>query len=180
MTINKGLLSSTSNQWETPHAFFNRLDAEFHFTLDAAASPENAKCGNYYTEQDNALRQIWRGVVWCNPPYGRVIGRFVEKGYKEAQLRQAIVVMLIPSRTDTRYWHDHVMKAKEIRFVKGRLKFGDSSNSAPFPSAVVVFEAGSHKPTISTMEAYQAPCKQLIHHPGFEQIGLDSCASFYR
>lgn len=154
MTINKSLLSSTSNEWETPQAFFDRLNIEFHFTLDAAASPENAKCGNYYTERENALRQTWHDVVWCNPPYGRAIGRFVEKGYKEAQLGAAIVVMLIPSRTDTRYWHNYVMKAKEIRFVKGRLKFGDSTNSAPFPSAVVVFEAGNHKPTIGTMEAY--------------------------
>ena len=151
MPINKGIMSSNSQEWETPQNFFDRLDEEFHFTLDAAATSENAKCSHYYTLQDNALWQRWVGVIWCNPPYGRVIGKFVRRGFEEAQ-SGAVVVMLIPSRTDTAYWHNFVMKAKEIRFVRGRLCFSDSG-CAPFPSAVVVFERGVYQPVISSMEA---------------------------
>lgn len=151
MSINEGMMSSDSQEWETPQDFFDRLDEEFHFTLDAAATSENAKCRQYYTLQDNALWQRWTGVVWCNPPYGRLIGKFVRRGFEAAQ-EGATVVMLIPARTDTRYWHNFVMKAKEIRFVRGRLYFSDSGR-APFPNAVVVFEKGTHQPVISSMEA---------------------------
>ena len=153
MPINRGLMSSNTPEWETPQAFFDKLDTEFHFTLDAAATPENAKCERFYTLKENALWQPWDGIVWCNPPYGRIIGKFVRKGYEEAQ-RGATVVMLIPSRTDTKYWHNYVMGAKEIRFIKGRLCFSENGRSgrAPFPSAVVVFEKGDYQPVISTIE----------------------------
>lgn len=155
MPLNSGLFSSKAREWETPQGFFDRLNAEFGFTLDAAASSKNAKCERYYTVQDDALQQAWTGTVWCNPPYGRVIGRFIRKGFEAAQ-KGATVVMLIPSRTDTKYWHNYVMRAKEIRFVRGRLQFigaNGRSGKAPFPSAVVIFEGGDHKPLISTMGA---------------------------
>jgi len=152
--ITKGMMSSKTPEYETPQDFFNRLDTEFHFTLDAAATAQNAKCEHYYTVQDNALWQSWSGTVWCNPPYGNLIAKFVRKAYGAAQ-QGATVVMLIPSRTDTRYWHDYVMKAKEIRFVSGRLKFGPQEGPAPFPSAVVIFEQGAFVPTISTIKAVE-------------------------
>jgi len=152
MTITSGLFSSNTIECETPQDFFDRLDEEFSFTLDPSATPDNAKCPRYYTADEDGLEQPWEGAVFCNPPYGRVIGRWVEKGYREAQ-RGATVVMLLPSRTDTRWWHDWVMRAREIRFVKGRLRFGGSGGSAPFPSAVVVFKEGAYQPVISTMLA---------------------------
>lgn len=131
--------SSSRDNWETPQEFFDLLDSEFHFTLDAAADPANAKVpSRYYTLEDDAIRQDWPGVVFCNPPYGRMIGRFVRKAWEQAQ-EGSTVVMLIPARTDTSYWHEFVMRSAEIRLVRGRLRFGGTDNSAPFPSAVVVF-----------------------------------------
>jgi phage N-6-adenine-methyltransferase len=129
--------SSADSNWETPQQVFDRLDAEFGFDLDACATPETAKCKLYYSEADDALLREWRGVVWCNPPYGREIGRWMCKAYLSA-LEGATVVCLVPSRTDTRWWHEYEMKG-EVRFLRGRLKFGGAQNSAPFPSAVVVF-----------------------------------------
>lgn len=105
--------------------------------MDACATRENSKVGAFYSE--NSLSLPWTGVVWCNPPYGREIGKWVRKEREEAG-KGAVVVMLLPSRTDTRWGHEDVMKASEIRFIRGRLKFGDARNSAPFPSAVMVFK----------------------------------------
>jgi phage N-6-adenine-methyltransferase len=145
--------SSKSNEWATPQDFFDRLDAEFHFDLDPCSDGFNAKCEKYFTIEDDGLAQDWHPhTVFMNPPYGRAISDWIRKAFEEAQ-KGATVVALIPSRTDTRYWHDYVMKAKEIRFVRGRLKFGDGKNSAPFPSAVVVFEKGEYNPKIRSMEA---------------------------
>ncbi len=138
MTINKGLFTSSSSEWSTPQFFFDALDREFGFTLDPSATAENAKCALFYTQEQDGLKQKWEGVVFMNPPYGRGIGRWIEKAYITG-CSGSVVVCLIPSRTDTRWWHDYVMKAQDIRFIKGRLKFGDSKNSAPFPSAVVIF-----------------------------------------
>ena len=152
MGLNGGLMSSDRGDWETPQDFFDALDAEFGFTLDAAASPLNAKCARYWTEEDDALIQRWEGVVWCNPPYGRVVGDFVKKGFEEAQ-KGATVVMLLPARTDTRWWHDWVMRAAEIRLVRGRLRFVGAKSSAPFPSAVAVFRAGEWTPLLRAMDA---------------------------
>jgi len=145
------MFSSNDMTWETPQWLFNKLDKEFHFTLDVCALPETAKCKNYYTPQIDGLKQDWEdNICWMNPPYGREVGVWIEKAYKES-LKGAIVVCLIPSRTDTKYWHDYCMKANEIRFIKGRLKFGDSKNSAPFPSAIVIFNGRqSDKIKIST------------------------------
>lgn len=138
--INKGLFSSNTNEWATPKAFFEALDAEFHFTLDPCATSENAKCENFYTIEDDGLTQKWGGQrVFCNPPYGREIGKWVKKCYEESKNCE-VVVMLIPARTDTAYFHDYIYgKAKEIRFIRGRLHFNESAAGAPFPSMVVIF-----------------------------------------
>ena len=140
--VNKALFSSDKNFWETPQKLFDELDAEFHFTLDAAASDSNHKCARYFTQNDDGLRQNWGGeTVFCNPPYGRNIAAWVIKCWQEAKQPGTIVVMLIPARTDTRYFHDFIYhQATEIRFIKGRLKFGGQNNPAPFPSMVVVFK----------------------------------------
>ena len=129
--------SSASDNWATPQDFFDKLNAEFNFTLDVCADSANAKCRQYFTKEIDGLSQDWLGVIWCNPPYGRTISKWIEKAYKTS-LKGQTVVMLIPARTDTAYWHDFVMKG-EIRFVRGRLKFGGHTNAAPFPSAVVIF-----------------------------------------
>lgn len=147
--------SSKTDLWATPQPFFDRLNAEFTFTLDPCSDGNNAKCQRYFTAKENGLAQDWsKDTVFMNPPYGRAIGNWIRKAYEESE-RGAMVVALIPSRTDTRYWHDYVMKADEIRLVKGRLKFGDGSSPAPFPSAVVIFKANDRKtPILSAMEAY--------------------------
>lgn len=137
MSINKGLFTPNTDLCATPQDFFDKLNEEFNFELDVCANDENAKCERYFTETEDGLKQDWKGVCWMNPPYGRVIGDWVKKAY-ESSLEGSTVVCLLPSRTDTRWWHDYCMKG-EIRLIKGRLKFGDSTNSAPFPSAVVIF-----------------------------------------
>lgn len=127
--------------WATPQAFFDELNEEFGFTLDPCALPSNAKCTKYYTPTDNGLLQDWEGeIVFCNPPYGRAIYDWVRKCSEEASKPNTTVVALIPARTDTRYFHEFIYhQAKEIRFVKDRLKFGDAKSAAPFPSMVVIF-----------------------------------------
>ncbi len=143
--------SSATDLWATPQDFFNKLNVEFNFELDVCALPENTKCSRFFSPSDNGLIQKWSGICWMNPPYGRVIGEWVKKAY-ESSLDGATVVCLVPARTDTRWWHEYCMKG-EIRFVKGRLKFGDSKDSAPFPNAVVIFRANStnNNPIISAM-----------------------------
>lgn len=133
--------SSATDDWATPQSFFDQLDAEFHFTLDPCASAGNAKCRKFYTAQDNGLIQDWGGeVVFCNPLYGRKIFDWVKKCYEESSKPNTTVVMLIPARTDTRYFHEFIYhRATEIRFIRGRLKFGDGKAPAPFPSMVVVY-----------------------------------------
>lgn len=131
--------SSESCEWSTPQEFFDELDREFNFNLDVCATADNAKCDRFYTRQEDGLSQPWVGTCWCNPPYGREVSRWVERAMREAKLSCATVVCLLPARTDTKWWHDYVTNAAEIRFVRGRLKFGGHRNSAPFPSAVVVF-----------------------------------------
>lgn len=130
--------SSKTCLWETPKDFFEKLDAEFGFTLDVCALPENAKCKRYFTPQVDGLKQEWKGVCWMNPPYGREIGKWVAKALVSATCG-ATVVCLLPARTDTLWWQSFVLQASEIRFVRGRLRFVGAKSSAPFPSAVVVF-----------------------------------------
>lgn len=130
--------SSKSDLWSTPTWLFKELDTEFGFTVDVCATAENAKCTRYFTPQTDGLKQDWQGVCWMNPPYGRQIQHWVRKAYFSC-LAGATVVCLLPARTDTAWWHTYVKQASEIRFLRGRLKFGNSRHSAPFPSAVVVF-----------------------------------------
>ena len=136
-------MSSKNMEWETPQDFFDELDKEFDFTLDPCATNETAKCINYFTPEIDGLKQTWGGfTVFCNPPYGRAIKDWVKKCSEEGKKNYTTVVMLIPARTDTIYFHKYIYnKPKvEIRFIKGRLKFGDSTNSAPFPSMLVIFK----------------------------------------
>ena len=149
----KGMMSSNSNEWETPQDLFDGLNTEFHFTLDPCATEENAKCKKFYTKKDDGLFKSWRGEsVFMNPPYGREIDKWVKKACAESGGAN-IIVALIPARTDTRYWHDYIFGSDvEIRFIKGRLKFinrtfpsclKDNSfkiSSAPFPSAIVIWK----------------------------------------
>lgn len=129
------MFSSQTDLWETPQDFFNKLNEEFCFETDVCALPENAKCKNFYSPEENGLSQNWGGICWCNPPYGRKIGEWVKK----ASESKATVVMLLPARTDTKWFHEYIYGKAEIRFIKGRLKFGNSKNAAPFPSMVVIF-----------------------------------------
>ena len=130
---------SKKDDWETPQDLFNKLNAEFNFDIDVCASKENAKCERYYSEEDDALSKEWKGYCFMNPPYGRKISRWIEKAYESARSGEATVVCLLPSRTDTKWWHTYIMKADTVRFIKGRLKFEGAKNSAPFPSAIVIF-----------------------------------------
>ena len=135
------MFSSKTNDWSTPQDFYDELNNEFGFTLDPCADEYNHKCNKYFTEGDDGLLQDWGGeIVFCNPPYGKAIKDWVRKAYIEGCKPNTTVVMLIPARTDTQYFHDYIYhETKEIRFIKGRLKFGDSKNAAPFPSMVVVY-----------------------------------------
>lgn len=129
--------SSKTDLWSTPQDFFNTVNREFNFQTDVCATPENAKCDHFFTERDDGLKQKWEGVCWMNPPYGREIKKWVQKAY-ESSLAGATIVCLLPSRTDTSWWHDYVMNG-EVKFLRGRLKFGNCKNSAPFPSVIVIF-----------------------------------------
>lgn len=129
--------SSKTDLWATPQDLFDKLASEFAFALDVCATPENAKCSSFYTEENDGLAQNWAGICWMNPPYGDAIGEWVKKAYESGQAG-ATVVCLVPARIDTAWWWN-TCRHGEVRFLRGRLKFGDSANSAPFPSAVVVF-----------------------------------------
>ena len=122
---------SQSVDWATPAGVYAELDAEFRFNDDPC--PLYGADGDY-----DGLNREWGTSTFCNPPYGRVIGEWTRKAVEEAAMGKT-VVLLVPSRTDTRWWHNDVMTADEIRFVRGRLTFGDAKNTAPFPSAVVVW-----------------------------------------
>lgn len=139
--MNKELMfSSKTDQWATPQDFFERLDKEFGFNLDPCADETNHKCDTYFDKSQDGLKQNWEGYrVFCNPPYGREIGKWVQKCYEESRKANTLVVMLVPARTDTKWFHDYVYGKAEVRYVRGRLKFGDSKNAAPFPSMVVIY-----------------------------------------
>lgn len=141
------MFSSATDNWATPQGFFDKLNREFGFTLDPCADENNHKCDVYYTKEQNGLTKNWGGErVFCNPPYGKDIGKWVQKCYEESQKENTLVVMLIPARTDTRYFHEFIYGKAEIRFIRGRLKFGNSQNAAPFPSMVVIF--GGETPSV--------------------------------
>ena len=147
--MNDAMFSSKTDLWATPQSFFDDLDSEFGFELDVCALPSNAKCERYFTPADDGLSQTWSGVCWMNPPYGKEIGLWMRKAYLSSR-QGATVVCLVPARTDTRWWHDYAMRG-QIRFIKGRLKFGDAKANAPFPSAVVIFQP---EVTANQMAAY--------------------------
>lgn len=145
--MNDALFSSKKQDWETPTDFFKKYDDAFSFTLDACATPQNAKCGKYYTKEDDGLTKDWGGNrVWCNPPYGREISKWVKKASEEAQKPHTIVVMLLPARTDTAWFHDYILRKASIQFIRGRIKFVGATTSAPFPSMVVTFASGMYVP----------------------------------
>ena len=136
--------SSKTIVWETPRWLFDALNKEFGFTLDVCATADNAKCSRFFTEADNGLLKDWgTDICWMNPPYGREIGEWMVKANNAANMG-ATVVVLIPARTDTEWWHRYAMK-HEIRFLRGRLKFGEATEFAPFPSAIVVMRPVTFK-----------------------------------
>lgn len=148
--------------WETPQPFFDKLNAEFGFETDVCAIAENAKCPRYFSPEMDGLAHEWKGVCWMNPPYGRGIDRWMRKAY-ESSLSGATVVCLIPSRTDTAWWHDYAAKG-EIRFVRGRLNFGGNrtrGHNAPFPCAVVVFRPASDEGAKASLRDTQAAASDV-------------------
>ena len=137
--MNSILFSSKSDEWATPREVFESLNSEFHFDLDPCASESNHKCDTYYTAEEDGLQHAWgEHRVFCNPPYSE-IDKWVEKAYRKSRNDNTLVVLLIPARTDTRYFHNFIYQRAEIRFVKGRLKFNQSKNSAPFPTMIVIY-----------------------------------------
>lgn len=138
MRVNPDFAETKTVIWSTPQDFWDELNVEFGFTCDVCATPENAKCPLYFTEEQDGLKQTWTGVCWCNPPYGREIGKWIQKAY-ESSLAGTTVVCLVPSRTDTKWFQDYCLPYAEIRFVRGRLKFGGCKDAAPFPCAVIIF-----------------------------------------
>jgi site-specific DNA-methyltransferase (adenine-specific) len=148
--MHRSMFSSTTDEWATPHWLFEALDREFGFTLDACATHDNAKCTQYFTVLENGLAQDWSDhIVFMNPPYGREIARWMKKAYESAR-GGATVVCLLPARTDTHWWHTYVMRG-EVRLLRGRLRFGDSRNSAAFPSTVAVFRPAHFQLTAAAL-----------------------------
>ena len=142
--MNKGMLSSQHDCWETQQELFDELDREFSFTLDVCALPENVKCTRFFSPQDDGLEQPWDGVCWCNPPYGSALKRWVEKAAWESG-RGVTTVMLLPARTDTGWFHDYIKDKAEVRFLRGRIRFMGAKYNAPFPSMVAVFKGQQEK-----------------------------------
>lgn len=141
MSVNSGLFTSDSPEWVTPRDLFDKIAVEFGpFDLDPCCTQENAKAPRFFTRESDGLAQPWAGRVFVNPPYGRVIGQWVKKSYLERERAEAIV-MLIPARTDTAWWHDYVQDKAEVRFLRGRVKFenGGKTGSAPFPSCLAIY-----------------------------------------
>lgn len=139
--INNGLYTSATEEWETPPAFFEAINAEYNFTLDPACTEENHKCPKFYTKKEDGLQQDWGGErVYINPPYGRQIVKWIEKAEAEAKKPDTLCVLLLPARTDTAWFHDHIAKNAKIYFIRGRLRFNGSNSNAPFPSMLAVYD----------------------------------------
>lgn len=138
--LQKAMVSSKSNEWETPQELFDELNREFNFTLDPCATSQNTKCHKYYTKKENGLKQDWsKDIVFMNPPYGGHAGLWIKKAYEESK-KGAVIVCLIVSSTDRSYWHDYIFPhASEIRFLRGRIRFSEAESTAPFASAIIVF-----------------------------------------
>jgi len=138
--INKSLFSSNTDEWETPQELFNKLNEIYNFTLDPCASVNNHKCKKYFTKEENGLLKSWQNeIVFCNPPYSN-IKEWVKKCYDEYKKNNITIVLLIPARTDTLYFHNYIYHIANIEFLKGRLHFSNSKNSAPFPSMIVYYK----------------------------------------
>ena len=164
MSINPGLMSSNRGDWETPQALFDLLDAEFYFAMDAAARVDNSKCPFCLIPEQDSLSVDWQEAmasadgwssIWLNPPYGRSIWEWTAKAAYEGTRGPHTVVALLPARTDTAWWHRDVMRATEVRLIKGRLKFeidGKPLGTAPFPSCVVIWRSLERSPLFSAME----------------------------
>ena len=133
------MFSSKTDMWATPQAYFDEVAKEFVFSVDVCANKENTKVNKFFSIEDNGLVQKWEGICWMNPPYGREIGKWIKKAYESAE-QGATVVGLLPARTDTKWFHTYIYGKAEIRFIKGRLKFGDCKNAAPFPSMLVIWK----------------------------------------
>lgn len=133
------MFSSATDEWETPKDFFEKINSEFNFTLDVCATSQNAKCKRFYTKEQDGLSLPLDGTVWCNPPYGREISAWVRRAYHSCKVGGSTVVMLLPARTDTKWFHEYIYHHAEIRFIKGRLKFSGAKWNAPFPCMIVVF-----------------------------------------
>lgn len=143
--MNEVMYSSKTDQWATPIEIFKELDAEFHFDLDPCADATNHKCDLYFTKEQDGLMQDWgQHRVFCNPPYGKEVAKWVKKAHDTNRDNNSLIVMLLPARTDTKWFHEYIYGKAEIRFLKGRLKFGNSKNSTPFPSMVVVYGGGQY------------------------------------
>ena len=141
MTINNAMYSSKTDMWATPQYLFDNLTRIHKFDVDVCATAENAKCAKFYTKEQDGLKQKWEGSCWCNPPYGRQIGLWLEKAYKSSRWG-AFVVCLVPAKTDTKWWNNWALKG-DIKFIKGRLKFGNAKSGAPFPSALITYNPPS-------------------------------------
>lgn len=143
MPFVEAMKTSKRDDWETPSEIFDPLNQEFSFNLDPCASSQNAKCPRYFTPVEDGLRQTWAGeTVFMNPPYGRVIGKWVRKAWEEWQ-KGATVVCLLPARVDTAWFHDYIFGQAEIRFIRGRVYFrqnGGEVDRAPFPSMIAVYK----------------------------------------
>jgi phage N-6-adenine-methyltransferase len=147
-------IENTTEVWETPQDFYDNLDKLFHFTLDVCADPTNAKAETFFTKEEDGLSQKWTRNVWMNPPYGRVIGKWIRKAYEETQNGNVdVAVCLVPSRTCSAWWHDYCMKG-EVWFIRHRLRFGGSKINAPFPNAVVIFRKGEIKHSFTTIDRH--------------------------
>lgn len=135
------MFSSKTDNWATPQDFFDCLNSQYHFTLDPCADDKNHKCDQYFTKEIDWLSQKWSGRVFCNPPYGREMKNWIKKSSEESKNCE-IIILLIPARTDTSYFHDYIYGHEDvdIEFIRWRLKFGDSKNCAPFPSMLVTFK----------------------------------------
>lgn len=139
MSINQGVFTSNKSDWETPQELFDELNREFHFDLDVCADVHNRKCEKWLNDSLGLTWKNYGSVCWMNPPYGRQIGDWIQKAYKESQ-KGVTVVCLLPARTDTRWFHDYCTKG-EVRFIKGRLKFSNAKDNAPFPNMIVIFRS---------------------------------------
>jgi site-specific DNA-methyltransferase (adenine-specific) len=141
MALQKAMVSSKTNEWETPQWFFDKLNKEFNFTLDPCCKKETAKCNKFFTEEEDGLKQDWsKDIVFMNPPYGGNTGKWIRKAWLESR-NGATIVCLIVSSTDRSYWHDYIFPfASEIRFIRGRLRFGNAESTAPFASAIIIFD----------------------------------------